>query len=117
MPDHQEHTRKPREGLSQPKRLRICSECGGLFSDKTLMFDMIVTLQAEVPDVLDLDAIDDAGNRIEQIEKIIDDLDNCDPEEIAAEIHERHHYLVCPECRRAIHQGLVAKTKKYGFAT
>ena len=97
-------------GQPGAKLLRRCAECGEYFSEKTLMYDLMITLQAEAPDILDLDAVEaGSGDPLAEIEQIVAGADDYDCEELADQVHEAYRFLVCPSCRARIHRMMKAK--------
>lgn len=71
------------------------------------MYDIIITMRAEVPEVIDLDDVArEAGDTPDILERLIEEMEGVDPEEAADQIHEQYRFLICPECRSRMHRGL-----------
>jgi len=72
------------------------------------MFEVVVTIRAEVHDVLDLDDLPEnsIGDPQRAISDLLAEMEDLDPQELADEVHEEYRYLLCPACRQRMHRGL-----------
>jgi 5,10-methenyltetrahydromethanopterin hydrogenase len=90
--------------------LRRCSDCGEFFSEKTLMYQVFITLRAEVTESLNLDEVESADPETE-MEELLEQMEEMDPEELADQVHESYEFLICPKCRQKMHRALKMKAK------
>jgi len=74
--------------------IEICDRCGARIEPGDIRYLMRITLN-----------VDDGGvitNPIgdEEVDRIIKELQNADPDELEKQVHEELSYIICPRCRR-----------------
>jgi len=81
---------------------KTCRICGRLPGKKETAFVLRVELFADPsPPVI---AREDLEKDLRaEMEQLIQDMENVDPEEARDEVHERYEYWVCAACRRRLH--------------
>ena len=77
---------------------------------KDQMYSLRVEMAAEA-EPLELTLDDLAQDQLAQMEKLIEDLEDVDPEEAADEVYEEYLFTVCTRCRREMHRGFKDKAR------
>ena len=89
---------------------RVCDNCGRHVAAKQTMFSLRIEMFAETG-TLEIDSDDLAQDHVANMEKLIQELEEIDPEEAADEVYEEYTFSVCGRCRRSMHQGFKDKTR------
>lgn len=86
----------------------ICEQCGKVIPTADLYYMIKIDMYAGPNDlVIDEDNLNQ--DYIEEIEKLLIDMQDADVEEVNDQIYETYSFEICPKCRDLIHKQLKQK--------
>lgn len=90
---------------------RTCDNCGAQVPEQTTMYSIRIELFARVEPLVitPKDLLEDS---IDELEELVKQMEQLDPEEAEDEVHEQYIFDLCPECRRTMHRQLKLKAPK-----
>ena len=89
---------------------QICDNCGCEVPKNRQMFTMRIEMFARADPII-IEPADLLGDTKAKLEEIIKQMENCDAEEAADEVHESYSFELCPACRRRFHRQLKLKVQ------
>jgi len=85
-----------------------CDNCGKILNKRDLFYTLRVEMFASAKD-LEFTDEDLKGNHLEKIEKLIEEMDGMDVDELNDQVYENYEFDLCPDCREYFHRRLKQK--------
>lgn len=96
---------------------RVCDECGRWIDERETLYQMKVTLQAEVRTDLTTDAEKSSDQLRDEFEALLRRMESMSADQVEAatdQVHEEYLYVLCPECRQGVHNKLKSRQSIVG---
>ena len=75
-----------------------CDNCGKILNKRDLFYTLRVEMFASAKD-LEFTDEDLKGNHLEKIEKLIEEMEGMDVDELNDQVYENYEFDLCPDCR------------------